>query len=128
WSRTKQTASYMNRALVHCQNGRHDQALWNVNMALTLDPAFVDALRLKAELTGQQIYMPHRSLLHDAVDHMIDTKAPANVSNVPADESATQEVSEQAEPASDDNGVEWNDTTADLSPQQNDAPSVSEVL
>src|SRR5690606_29998342 len=44
WSRTKQTTNYLHKAVEHYEAGRSDKALWNVNMALTLDPTFVEAL------------------------------------------------------------------------------------
>lgn len=71
WSRTRQTTGYLHRALAHMKDGRKDQALWNVNMALELDPLFVDAIRLKQELTGKQFHVHDGSMLEDAINRMV---------------------------------------------------------
>jgi hypothetical protein len=65
----------MRFALEHQQAGRQDKALWHVNMALVLDPTFVDGRRLKEQLNGKQrLYWPDRSILREAADSVIDQK------------------------------------------------------
>jgi len=74
WSRSKLVAAHMGRALEHAKGGNNDQALWSVNMALSLDPTFVEGLRLKEQLSGERVYWPNRSFMQDAINHAIDNR------------------------------------------------------
>jgi type IV pilus assembly protein PilQ len=71
WSRTKLTSSHLRDAMDRLDAGDVDRALWSVNMALTLDPSFVEARRFKEQITGQRMYLPQRSILHDAIDELV---------------------------------------------------------
>jgi len=72
WSRTKLTAAHVRDALKHLENGNRDKALWEVDMALSLDPRSTEARRLKEKLTGERAYWPNRNLLDDTIDVMVD--------------------------------------------------------
>ncbi|MFA9480200.1 secretin N-terminal domain-containing protein [Phycisphaerales bacterium AB-hyl4] len=74
WSRTKLTSSHLSQAHEHLRQGDEEKALWNVNVALHLNPTSFDALQLKEEITGQRVAVPDRGVLRDAVDHMIDSQ------------------------------------------------------
>jgi type IV pilus assembly protein PilQ len=74
WSRTKLSAAHMRDALSHLENNQPDKALWEVDLALGLDPSMIEARRLKEKLTGQRQYWPSSSQLNDAVNLMIERK------------------------------------------------------
>ncbi len=72
WSRTKMSAAHLRDALEAIEEDDADTALWEVDMALFLDPKMTEALRLREKLTGGRAYWPGSSLLDDAVDLMIE--------------------------------------------------------
>jgi len=72
WSRTKMTAAHLRDALKALENNDTDTALWEVDMALFLDPTKPEALRLREKLTGKRAYWPGSSLLDDAVNLMVE--------------------------------------------------------
>ena len=71
WSRDKLTASHLRDALRALDDGDGAVAMWEVDMALSLDSRHIEALRLKEKLTGIRQYAPNVSLLDEAVDHMV---------------------------------------------------------
>jgi type IV pilus assembly protein PilQ len=72
WSRTKLTSSHMKQAMQHNRRGEVDKALWDVNLALYLDPTMVDAIQLKEKLTGEKMQFHDRSRLDNVVDAMVE--------------------------------------------------------
>lgn len=72
WSRSKMTAAQLRDALQAIDAGDRDKALYHVDLALSLDPRQVEAIRLKEKLTGQRTYWPERSMLDEAVDVMVE--------------------------------------------------------
>jgi hypothetical protein len=72
WSRTKLTSSHMKQALEHKRAGETEEALWDTNLALYLDPTMVDAIQLKEELTGEQMKFHERSRLNDVINGMVE--------------------------------------------------------
>jgi hypothetical protein len=72
WSRTKMTAAHLRDALGALESGDKDTALYEVDLALGLDPRQVEAIRMKEKLTGRRAYWPERSLMNDAVDLMVE--------------------------------------------------------
>jgi len=72
WSRSKLSAAHLREALEAMENGNRDKALWEVDLALGLNPKQVEAIRLKEKLTGQRTYFPSESLLDDAVGVMME--------------------------------------------------------
>lgn len=72
WSRSKLTASHLRDALRAIEAGDRDKALWEVDLALGLDPRQIEAIRLKEKLTGQRTYWPGRTMLDEAVDMMVE--------------------------------------------------------
>ncbi|QNN24602.1 hypothetical protein HED60_20780 [Planctomycetales bacterium ZRK34] len=75
WSRSKLTASHVRDALNYLEENNKDKALYEVDMALSLDPNSIEARRLKEKLTGERAYWPGRNLLDDTVDIMVDRQA-----------------------------------------------------
>lgn len=76
WSRSKMTASHLREAMDYMDAGNKDKALWAVNKALTLDPSFVEARRLKEQITGETEWSPGNSMLNHAINEMVKEQAP----------------------------------------------------
>jgi len=112
WSRTKLTSGHMKQALEHQRQGETDKALWDVNMALYLDPTMVDAIQLKEELTGEELDFYEYSRMSEAVDEMVQRqldenqeagKAEDNPANKPdANEADASEESDKQEADAND--------------------------
>ncbi len=79
WSRTKLTSKYVTDAMQSMKDGNNEKALWSLDKALYLDPTMADALRLKAQITGEKNYFYDRSILKNAVDSVIDAEVSANI-------------------------------------------------
>ena len=56
WGRDRLSQSHMRWARQHVTDGNMDKALWDVNLALSLQPRMEEALRLKERLTKQAIW------------------------------------------------------------------------
>jgi type IV pilus assembly protein PilQ len=56
WGRERLAASHYGWAKQHQATGQLDKALWDVNMATYMLPTFQDALQLRNQLLGKQIY------------------------------------------------------------------------
>lgn len=72
WSRTKMSSSHLRAALTHINNKEPEQAMWQIDLALDLNPTMVEAIRLKEKLTGQREYLSDGSILGDVVDQVIE--------------------------------------------------------
>lgn len=72
WSRTKMSSSHLRAALTHIDNKQPEQAMWQIDLALDLNPTMVEAIRLKEKLTGQREYLQDGSILGDVVDQVIE--------------------------------------------------------
>ncbi len=85
WSRTKLTAGHLRDALRALEGNDREKALYEVDLALGLDPTQPEAIRLKEKLTGQRVYWPDRSLLNEAVNMMVEQKTgkPVNIRSTP---------------------------------------------
>lgn len=66
------TAAHLRDALRYMEADQREKALWEVDLALGLDPTQVEAIRLKEKLTSERAYWPSRSMIDDAVDVMVD--------------------------------------------------------
>ena len=53
WGRSRLAATYMRWANEAFQRGDRQKAMWHVDMALSMDPRLLEAIRLKEELTKQ---------------------------------------------------------------------------
>lgn len=84
WSRSKQTAAHMQKAVDHYERGENDKALLYTKMALSADPTFHDALVLKETITGKRDYAPGRSILKDMVDQVAREQKDLNAQVHPA--------------------------------------------
>jgi type IV pilus assembly protein PilQ len=72
WSRTKLTSSHLKQAMEHERNGEIEKALWDVNLALYLDPRMADARQLKEKLTGEKMHFHDHSSLNNVINEMVD--------------------------------------------------------
>ncbi|MBX3389235.1 MAG: hypothetical protein KF691_07235 [Phycisphaeraceae bacterium] len=68
FSRERMTAQMLMDARKLAAEGQTDQALWKVNMALSIDPMQQEAIQLKEKLTGKQDIWPDRSMLDELLD------------------------------------------------------------
>ena len=98
WSRSKLTASHLRDANEQLKAGNKDKALWCADMALTLEPTNVDAIRLKEQITGQRTWWPDRSMMKDAVDTMIKKQMGDAAPAVEKPASASAEAAPKAQP------------------------------
>ena len=74
FSKAKLSAGHLRDALKAIEAGDRETALWEVDMALGIDPTQVEAIRLKEKLVGQRSYWPGNSLLDEAVEKMVEDK------------------------------------------------------
>ena len=72
WSRSKMSAAHLRDALKAMETDDRDAALYEVDLALGMEPRDTEAIRLKERLTGERAYWPGRSLMNDAVDMMVE--------------------------------------------------------
>jgi type IV pilus assembly protein PilQ len=72
WGRERLGQAHYRWALEHHRAGRLDQALWDLDLALSLNPRFMEADRLREELTGVATQEPDNSVVHDLVRQMIE--------------------------------------------------------
>jgi len=116
WSRTRLTAHYMSKAHKHLHEGNDDKALWNVKLALHTDPTYLDALHLREELTGRELYGEDRGLLIDVINSVIDEQAPADDAMEELDAAADVEAS--AEDTLEDvvETAAWDEATEPVAP------------
>ena len=56
WGRDRLAQGYMRGARKNATEGKSDCALWDVDMALSLEPQMAEAIQLKEELTGKAIW------------------------------------------------------------------------
>jgi type IV pilus assembly protein PilQ len=127
WSRTKLTASHVRNAQEAAGKGERDKAIWSVNMALSLDPTFVEAIKLREELTGQKTYWPSNSILDSSLDKIIEKQIDADTTpkaaapaSAPVATNATPAAAPAAVPAS-----EAPATPATVTPTAAPAPAAS---
>lgn len=103
FSRTKLTAAHVRDALKYQQEGKRDKALWEAEVALSLDATCIEAIRLKEELTGKRIYWPDTGIMRETVEGVINKQIennPAPHSAAPATQPAdTSAVQAPATPA-----------------------------
>lgn len=98
WSRSKLTAGHMRDALKYYKEGNREKALWAADMALSLDPTTVEAVRLKEELTGQRVYWPDTGIMKESIDRVIKQQIDQNPRPARTEAPATQPATAQAQP------------------------------
>jgi type II secretory pathway component GspD/PulD (secretin) len=76
WSRERQSAQLNVDALHLAGEGRVDDALWRLRRSLELNPAQADAIRIRENLMGGQMWWPSRNLMNDAVNDELDKAFP----------------------------------------------------
>lgn len=76
WSRERQSAQLNVDALHLAGEGRVDDALWRLRRSLELNPAQPDAIRIRENLMGGQMWWPSRNLMNDAVNDELDKAFP----------------------------------------------------
>jgi hypothetical protein len=137
WTRSNMTAAHMRDALRYLDSEQPEKALWEVEMALSLDPRFVEARRLKERLTGQRQYWPNGSVLDEMVDVMVEQQLgvqpdyrerplapnPRPAAPMPLDNPMPRAVgeAEQTEPASADQASTDDGQTAEPAGAQADS-------
>lgn len=77
WSRERQSAQLNVDALHMAGEGRVDDALWRLRRSLELNPAQPDAIRIRENLMGGQMWWPSRNLMNDAVNDELDKAFPS---------------------------------------------------
>ncbi|MEM6755770.1 MAG: hypothetical protein AAF586_01265 [Planctomycetota bacterium] len=71
WSRSKWTSYQLKQAYQARAAGDADKALWHTKLVLNNEPGNIEAVELKADLTGQSMLIYDRSLLEQATDTAI---------------------------------------------------------
>jgi type IV pilus assembly protein PilQ len=56
WGRGRLAQTHLNWARKYAQSGNQELALWNTDLALSLDPRMADAIHLKEKLTGKALW------------------------------------------------------------------------
>ena len=88
WGRSRLASTYMNRADQAYRQGDRAKAMWHVDLALSMAPRLIEAIRLKEELTQQAYWADEarvstvqsviqQMILHD-MGHPLDELAPPN--------------------------------------------------
>ncbi|MBU0616748.1 MAG: type II and III secretion system protein, partial [Planctomycetes bacterium] len=72
WGRERLAQAHYGWALEHHRAGRVDKALWDLDLALSLNPRFMEADRLREELTKVATQEPDNSVIHHLVRQMIE--------------------------------------------------------
>ncbi len=72
-SRDRLASVHYNRAREAQTVGDIDSALWHTNLALYASPTFLDAIELKNELQGREMYEKHYGFMKDMMQRLIET-------------------------------------------------------
>ncbi|MFO0860626.1 MAG: secretin N-terminal domain-containing protein [Phycisphaerales bacterium] len=78
FSREKMTSQMLVDARKLAAEGHTDQALWKINLALSINPSQQEAIELKEKLTGKQEIWPDRSMLDELFDSERRKTRPTN--------------------------------------------------
>ena len=73
WGRSRLAQAHMRWAKQHLRDGKPDKALWDVDMALSLEPRMIEAIKLKERLTDQAYWrdQPRHSVTKYIIQRMI---------------------------------------------------------
>ena len=84
WGRGRMAVRHFNWAKEHVANGRTRRAQWDLNMALSLSPAMLEAIQYKEQLTGEAIWanQPRMSSTRWVVQKMVMNDLAENVNIV----------------------------------------------
>ena len=74
WGRERLAQAHYRWALEHHRAGRLDKALWDLELALSLNPRFMEADWLREELTQVATEEPDNSVIHRLVREMIEAE------------------------------------------------------
>jgi len=69
WGRSRLAQAHMRWARQHLRDGEVDKALWDVDMALSLEPRMMEAIKLKERLTDRAYW--HDQPRHSAIKYII---------------------------------------------------------
>ena len=72
WGRERLAQTHYRWALEHHRAGRLDAALWDLDLALSLNPRFIEADGLREELTQVATEEPDASIVHNLVLQLIE--------------------------------------------------------
>jgi type IV pilus assembly protein PilQ len=67
WGRERLAQAHYKWALEHIEAGRIDKAMWDLDMALSLNSRFYDAIAKKEELTGRRAWEANDSVIRDFI-------------------------------------------------------------
>jgi len=70
WGRERLAQAHYRWALEHQRAGRSTEALWDLSIALSLNPRFLEASRLRDRLLGQVTREPDMSIIHRVLERM----------------------------------------------------------
>jgi len=101
WSREKMTVGHLRDAMKLEAKGDRPSALWHVNMALSMDPRFVDARNFKSTLMAPNATYVDRHMLSSTTDAVVEESLRA------AEEAAARNAAEvAAQPVTDDEAMD----------------------
>lgn len=83
WGRERLAQAHYRWALEHQRAGRIDKALWDLELALALNPRFVEADWLREELTQTATQEPDNSVVHDLVRKLIEAELDSEAEDEP---------------------------------------------
>jgi len=124
FSRERMTSQMLMDARKLAAEGHTDQALWKLNMALSINPQQPEAIELKEKLTGTQENWPTRSMLNELLDTenkkvksssssvLPNPAAPEATAGHAAAPAAHASKSEQAKGSSEANGSSASESVA----------------
>ena len=90
WGRERLAQAHYNWALEHEHAGRRNRALWDLDLALMLNPRFIEADRLREELSGVATEEPDNSVVRNVVREMIQAELGCQEGEPPQDEGAVE--------------------------------------
>ena len=96
WSREKMSSSHLREAYMASDKGDTRRAQWHIDMALNINPVYVEARRMKEELSGKRGLMPNNSILIEVVDGIINDRI-----------NALQSLKNKTSKAKKDNAVQF---------------------
>jgi len=103
WGRNRRAQSYMRKARQFLRDGQPDRALWNVDMALALEPHMIQAIKFKEQLTNQAYWADEfrNSSIRFLIQRMImqDLGKPVNLVIPPDKPLRSEQLDEQTRQA-----------------------------
>ena len=70
WGRERLAQAHYGWALEHYRAGAEDKAVWDLDLALSLNPRFIEASRLRDQMTSEKTQEPDNSVIHTLLRDM----------------------------------------------------------